>query len=137
MDNNKPLSFRDVYTFPFELKFDTKAMTPKYQMAFDFIPVFLRNVDAMRVGTESKEKIIRIVNGADEPIHNDFNLTYEDGTIKANGLVLILLRGWGHLTGVGGLHLPAEEALRIQNEFGEYILERLTKNQIRMNSDGL
>lgn len=137
MNENKQLSFKDVYEFPLELHFDMKAMTPKYEMAFDFIPSFLsKTYKSMQISTEAKEKIIRIVNGADEKLKNTFELTFEDDAIKANGLILILLRGWGHLTGAGGLGLPPDEALRLQTELGEYILERLTKCQ-NLNSDGL
>ncbi len=35
------------------------------------------------------------------------------------------VRGWGHLTGIGGLHLPENGAARIQDDFIAYILKRL------------
>lgn len=45
--------------------------------------------------------------------------------IEENWFKIILLRGWGHLTGVGGLHLPPDVAAKIQDEFGEWIAKTL------------
>lgn len=38
---------------------------------------------------------------------------------------LLCLRGWGYLTGTGGLNLPAKEARRIQDEFVQWAADRL------------
>lgn len=35
------------------------------------------------------------------------------------------IRGWGHLTGCGALNLPPEEAIEIQDDFGEWIVKKL------------
>lgn len=40
---------------------------------------------------------------------------------------LLLVRGWGHLIGVGGYNLSAEKAAEIQNEFANYVVEQLNK----------
>lgn len=40
---------------------------------------------------------------------------------------LLLVRGWGHLIGVGGYNLSAEKAAEIQNEFNNYVVEQLNK----------
>lgn len=45
-------------------------------------------------------------------------------TFLVNGSVLVV-RGWGYLTGVGGLNLPEEEAVKVQDEFAEWIFETL------------
>lgn len=42
--------------------------------------------------------------------------------------LVLMIRGWGHLTGVGGLNLTPEEAARIQDEFGSYIIDKLNKS---------
>ena len=39
----------------------------------------------------------------------------------------MLIRGWGHLTGTGGLHLSESAAAKIQDDFGQYIVETLNK----------
>lgn len=45
-------------------------------------------------------------------------------TFLVNGAELVV-RGWGYLTGVGGLNLPDEEAAKIQDEFSDWIYEIL------------
>lgn len=45
-------------------------------------------------------------------------------TFLVNGAELVV-RGWGYLTGVGGLNLPEEEAAKIQDEFSDWIYEIL------------
>ena len=37
----------------------------------------------------------------------------------------LLVRGWGYLTGVGGLHLDADQAVALQNELVDYCVSRL------------
>ena len=37
----------------------------------------------------------------------------------------IVVRGWGYLTGVGGLNLPEKEAMKIQDEFAEWLSDKL------------
>lgn len=43
-----------------------------------------------------------------------------------NGKIVFIVRGWGHLTGSGGLCLPPEEAARVQDEFCDHIMLQLT-----------
>lgn len=45
-------------------------------------------------------------------------------TFLVNGAELVV-RGWGYLTGVGGLNLPEEEAAKIQDEFSDWIYKIL------------
>ena len=42
----------------------------------------------------------------------------------------LMVRGWGHLTGVGGLHLKQDEALQIQRDFFNWTCNKLNgKNE--------
>lgn len=41
----------------------------------------------------------------------------------------MLVRGWGYLIGTGGLNLSAEEATKIQDDFGNWIVETLSKKK--------
>lgn len=43
------------------------------------------------------------------------------------GSPVMLIRGWGRLVGTGGHHLNQETAKKIQNAFGEYIVNQLNK----------
>lgn len=42
-------------------------------------------------------------------------------------LEIILIRGWGMLTGVGGYNLSADKAAEIQDVFANYCVEMLNK----------
>ncbi len=55
------------------------------------------------------------------------NLKYDrlSGFIINGDYHLILIRGWGYLTGTGGLNLSDKEALEIQDSLAEYIIEKL------------
>lgn len=39
------------------------------------------------------------------------------------------IRGWGHLTGGGGLDMSYEEARAAQNELGEYLVALVNKDR--------
>lgn len=45
--------------------------------------------------------------------------------IYLNGDLLLVVRGWGHLTGCGGLHLDEEEAAKIQDDFAQHVVNCL------------
>lgn len=86
-------------------------------MAFDWL---------CNLTSDCKKKVIAIINGEQKSPHKD--KFYRDGIkIYHKGLKLPILRirGWGYLTGTGGLHLPDKEAIKIQDEFGDYIVKQL------------
>lgn len=77
-----------------------------------------------------KYMIVKVING-------DINkaipeLSYDNGTIKHGDRDLVTIRGWGHLTGVGGLNLDGEKAAEIQDEFAKYVFERLTGKKLEL-----
>lgn len=127
--NENKLTFKDAYEFPLSLFLSTKVMTVTHNMAFDFIPSFFSGIKSIQVSQADREKFVRIVNGADEKMETQVKFTYKDGTIYYDDLALIWIRGWGHLIGVGGMHLSPKTAERLQDEFGNFIIERITKNQ--------
>lgn len=43
--------------------------------------------------------------------------------LDANGNMVAQLRGWGHLTGVGGLRLSEDEAIDVQKLRGSAIVD--------------
>lgn len=72
-------------------------------------------------------KIVSIINGE---MDSDFLPEWEaDGCdILYQGAYAFCVRGWGYLTGTGGLNLPEGDAEKIQDEFISYILSRLNGN---------
>lgn len=119
------IGWQDVYKFPLELKYSTKVMTPDFEMAFDFIPSFIQDIESIQISLDDKQKIVRILNGSGEKSKNNHIYSYQNGTIFLNGLALIWIRGWGHLTGSGGLRLKEEQAIEIQNGFANHIISVL------------
>ena len=106
------------------------VFTKEYEKAFDFpFPLLFKN--CYQFTDEQKDDIVRKLNG--EQIAFAFSdLRYNpDNTIvyvKQFGVEkeFIVVRGWGHLTGTGGLNLPPDQAAAIQNAFGEYIVKTLS-----------
>lgn len=47
--------------------------------------------------------------------------------ILADGKPILIIRGWGHLTGCGALNLPSEEAAKIQDDFRDWIISKLRR----------
>ena len=71
--------------------------------------------------------MIDIINGECPTDYEAKWTTGDDDTteIYYDGKFQFLVRGWGYLTGYGGLNLPEDLAAKIQNEFIAYILDRL------------
>lgn len=119
------MNWRDCYKLP--LKVD------------DYCPIITWTVDKQRafdwcvdVSYEKQQELVDIINGTKQ--HQFKHKFYREGIeIYSDNPVfnekpILRIRGWGHLTGIGGLHLSEEEAIRIQDEFGDYIVEQLNKS---------
>jgi hypothetical protein len=119
------MTFKEVYKFP--LKVDEYCpiitWTADKQRAFDW---------CVDISLEKQQELIDIINGTKQYqfkykfYREDIEIYSENPIFK--GEPVLLIRGWGYLTGVGGLHLSQEEAIKIQDEFGDYIVEQLNKN---------
>lgn len=51
-------------------------------------------------------------------------------TLEEASHAVLLMRGWGYLTGIGGLHLPAKKAVELQNDFMKFAMRRLLKRDV-------
>lgn len=112
----KELTFKDVYQLP--LRID------------EFCPIYVfseNNVTAFNIITEDADlisEILEIINGnSKKKISN--NVAFEDGYILIDREPVLLVRGWGYLTGSGGLNLPSEKAAKIQDDFADWVVNRL------------
>lgn len=47
--------------------------------------------------------------------------------ILMNDVPVLLIRGWGYLTGVGGCNLSPEKATEVQNSLSDFICEKLNR----------
>lgn len=119
------MTFKEVYKFP--LKVDDYCpiitWTANKQRAFDW---------CVDVSPEKQQELIDMLNGTKQ--HQFKYKFYREGIeIHSEnpifkGKPVLLIRGWGYLTGIGGLHLDVNTAAQIQDEFGDYIVEQLNKN---------
>lgn len=117
----KQIRWEDVWELPLHLdECDTYAFSKNGTMALTF-----EEADTKEQILENR-RIVAIINGEAESdrqheyIHNG----YADISCDAERIVFSV-RGWGYLTGTGGLRLPEKGAARIQDDFIAYILKRL------------
>lgn len=88
------------------------------------------------IGTHTetdKERInhlIDIINGKC-PTDYEAKWTVGDDVLEIyyKGKFQFLVRGWGHLTGCGGLNLPGDLAAKMQDGFIAYILNKLNEKE--------
>lgn len=121
MKNKEELTFSQVYKLPLQVD----RYCPDYiYTSNEVMALTMYNDD-----DEDSYLIVDIINGT---IKSEFKhkITYD----KNNAIILfdevpkIMIRGWGHLTGTGALNLSEEVAVKIQDDFAEYIIEKLTNN---------
>lgn len=43
----------------------------------------------------------------------------------------LMMRGWGHLVGVGGLHLSTDKTKQTQKDFFDFVTKKLKEEKIR------
>lgn len=77
--------------------------------------------------TERIKHIIDVINGdCPSDFEPEWNLSNDEPCeITYKGEYQFLVRGWGHLTGCGGLNLPEELAAKMQDGFINYIIDKL------------
>lgn len=134
----------DVWKPPFELSVaGSKVFDSNGRMVFDFvIPLLAKSYDynIWIFGPGPKELIIGILNGTETRNNKmgTFQIPQEDpdwiyytpkeGSENENqSKRVILIRGWGYLTGQGGLNLDPELAGNLQNQLREWICTRLNE----------
>lgn len=78
---------------------------------------------------ENMDKLCRLLNCETDAIYDNYwEYDRDREIITQNGQDMYSVRGWGYLTGIGGLDLEVEDAILIQDDLGEYIAERMRKN---------
>ena len=81
---------------------------------------------------EMREQVILSLNALyNEPIEG-LNLSVnpkEPIQILKDEQTFILIRGWGNLTGIGGYNFDEERAIKIQDDFRDWIIYKLTNKE--------
>lgn len=129
------MNWQDFYVIPFEKDDNCGEVITlhggekRYRMVWDWISnsnICTYPVRGTR-GYELSNAIIKYVNGESDE-RPDF--TWEASKtspceILMNGEPCICIRGWGELTGIGGYGLSREEAAKIQDDFKEFLIDKL------------
>lgn len=81
---------------------------------------------------EDLQRVVSLMNGEDGAIPFKFVAASDDQQYIGVGddtetakKAFLMLRGWGHLTGVGGLHLKQDEAVKMQRDFYYWMCQKL------------
>lgn len=129
------MNFKQFYEFPLKLDiFGEVVFTNDDERAFDF---FDNNDDGQTylLSEDLQNALVACLNSED--IHfliENASYIYKDSTIFIvinktpfqKPLHFINIRGWGHLTGTGGLGFSDKKATKIQDEFAQFIIDKLS-----------
>ena len=120
--NEDNLGFRDVWTLPLKMDDYSYAWDQNNVMALTFEDgCTAEEFYAMR---KLAKDVVAVINGEKES-DSKGRWTHEVCDFFLDGEYVFCVRGWGHLTGTGALYLTTEGAERIQDEFIDYIYNRL------------
>lgn len=113
------MNFKEVYQFPF-------IQDPIVSWVYDAKDQFIfQFCDGLRL-SHRREYLMKINGESKVNLHTTFRFDKQTEMIfNSKNESVILIRGWGNLTGVGGWNLPAEKAAAIQDSLGDFIVERL------------
>ena len=124
------MNFKKIYLFPLKLDvFGDIVLTSDNDRAFDFY----EDMTEGYVASNQLQKAVVDCLNSDEYhlLIEDTSFIYKDAIIsivaKNNSpQPFIIIRGWGHLTGTGGLRLSESQAKQIQDEFAHFIIDKLS-----------
>lgn len=122
-------TYKDIYKFPLHDCFISDDGFRSGQI-FDSANNFVFQFED--ISDENQEKVLNVLNGVETLKNDNLFFNHREGCIMMNNnnileTKIILIRGWGNLTGIGAHHLPPEEAANIQDSFAEFIVEQLNK----------
>lgn len=127
------MTFQEAYKLPLSYDGGFIVFTADGRRAFDFANNYIFDCPVI-MGKSEMMDIVRMINGEydgleEVEIGDNMFIAYnsKDATITLDGKEFIIIRGWGHLTGSGGLRLSEEQAVKIQDDFAEFIIKQLEK----------
>jgi hypothetical protein len=108
------------YTRPFKMyEYGKQVYDAKDNFVFEF---------EKGVTKDLQKNVIFSLNALDnEPIET-LKLSFLNSIeILNDNQKFICIRGWGNLTGTGGYHFKEEKAIKIQNDFRDWIIYKLSE----------
>lgn len=79
---------------------------------------------------ELRQEVILSLNSINHEPVNGLKLSVNENDpteILNNGLVFITIRGWGNLTGIGANNFSEDKATKIQDDFRDWIIYKLSQ----------
>ena len=132
IDTLNASEFSKYYKFPLKMWESTtgKVFTDDNNMAFDWLLPYGKQYNGI------KQRLLDRINGYDytpwavkKTFYKNDNghivCRTEEGENAGNEIKILLVRGWGMLTGIGGYNLDPSVASQIQDNFTEFILKQL------------
>ena len=107
------------YTRPFKMyEYGSQVYDAKDNFVFEF---------EKGVSKELQKEVIFSLNALDNEPINELKLSFLDAIeILNDGQKFICIRGWGNLIGTGGYHFSEEKATKIQDDFRDRIICKLS-----------
>lgn len=106
--------FRQVFQLPLHVDeyCGVYVWTKEKKLAFNYLG---DNIDLLE----------NIVNTLNDNSKENFVCEYKDKIIYIENEPTLLVRGFGYLTGIGGLRLSIDDASKVQDDFCEWCVEKL------------
>ena len=119
-------NWKDIYKLPLEDEFIDKKDNWRSKRIEDAKGNFV--FQFLNVENDTQIKILDIINGVSNTKPENAVFSHKDGDILLNNKNRVLIiRGWGNLTGQGGHNLNHEEAANIQDTFADYVVNKLNE----------
>ena len=112
------MDFKEVYQSP--IKMDDYGM---YGICSNGTKAFTAFSDDAR---KELVRIVGLLNGKGEKYKKEDIVIEKGPKLMVKGH-MIIVRGWGRLIGFGGLGLSAKEAVKIQDDFIDWVVEIITE----------
>ena len=122
------ITFKDLYKFPFQ-----SPSEDYYQKVTDASGNFIFQFEFYDDPVMAK-LLLGAINGRKLLISTNIQFHTKDGYIYMTTDLnepkpIILIRGWGNLTGFGGHRLSSSVAEEIQDSLADYIVEQLNRRE--------
>jgi len=121
------MDFREAYNAPYRNGMNVYIFCSDGSMAFTVL-------DPER--TDDLNRVVSLMNYEDN--FEQFKFVGIDKTKTYIGVgddeetakkPFLMVRGWGHLVGVGGLHLSTDEAIQTQKDFFDFVTKKLKREK--------
>lgn len=114
MENNKErIVWEEVYKLPFYND--------------DNCPIYVKDAKNRTVFNKADAEASELVEKLNGFSDKKFNATRDGIWICVDGVRRLMIRGWGRLTGLNAYCLHGTDAAKLQDEFGDWVVNKLNE----------